>query len=235
MLSLFLLSDSHSGTWVAGQVIGRSTRTEPRKENMSIDSLQNTRNVYLTEHKIRQAQKYARKYLPSKAPSPVLKKEYKVILPETMDHFEEWILSPTMTEPLKMREKNIAAGHVVGLKEPKYSTYSRYEDDCRAKKIVALPREVYTNILGGKEFMNLKQDDCMCSKCMKYGWRGIVEKRQGFFKMLREMGKDNGCFDVDTEPVTRLSKRLEAAWNHMRTTYVHTHTHTHSHTHTHTI
>ena len=37
--------------------------------------------------------------------------------------------------------------------------------------------------------------------------------------MLREIGKSSRCFTVDTDPVNRLSERLEAAWNHMRTTY----------------
>ena len=95
-----------------------------------------------------------------------MKREYKVILPATMDHFEQWMLSPALTEPVKMREKNIAAGHVLGLKQPKYSTFSLYQADCEEKKIVPLPREIYTQILGMREFVNLKVDDCMCKKCM---------------------------------------------------------------------
>ena len=217
------------GKWVNGEVIGKTTRMHPRTEEKAVCELLNTENVYLTEYKIKQAQKYARKYRPNKTPPPVLRKEYKVILPSTMDHFEKWILSPSMTEPLKMREKHIAAGHVVGLKQPRYSTFPRYETDCKEKGVVPLPREIYTTILGMKEFINLKQDDCMCPKCMTYGWRGIIGKRQDFFTMLRKLGKGCGLFDVDTDPVTRLSERLEAAWNHMRTTYVHTHTRTHTH------
>ena len=127
-----------------------------------------------------------------------MKREYKVILPATMDHFEQWMLSPALTEPVKMREKNIAAGHVLGLKQPKYSTFSLYQADCEEKKIVPLPREIYTQILGMREFVNLKVDDCMCKKCMSYGWRGIIEKKQDFFAMLREIGKSSKCFTVDT-------------------------------------
>ena len=37
-----------------------------------------------------------------------MKKQYAVILPATMKHFEGWILDPARTEPLKMREKNIS-------------------------------------------------------------------------------------------------------------------------------
>ena len=213
-------------------MVGRITIPKSRKEFIAVDELLDVRNVYLTEHKIRQAQKYARKYRPDKAPPPIMKKEYKVILPSTMDHFEKWMLSPSITEPLKMREKDIAAGHVVGLKEPRYSTYSRYEDDCVEKGIVPLPREVYTEILGMKEFVNLKQDDCMCAKCMAYGWRGIIEKKKDFFTMLRKQGRSSKLFTAKTDPTNLLSSRLEAAWNHMRTTYVYTHIRTHIYTHT---
>ena len=212
-------SDTHPGTWVEGQVINKTTRSKSRDAWKSIEKLVDVRNVYLTEHKIRQAQKYARRYRPGQAPAPLLRKEYKVILPSTMDHFEKWILDPAMTEPLKMRENNIAAGHVAGLLQPRYSTYPLYEADCKEKGIEKLPREIYVDILGMKQFVNLKKDDCMCAKCMKHGWRGIVEKRKELFTMMRKLGRSSGCFTVDTDPVKRLSERLNSAWNHMRTTY----------------
>ena len=208
-----------TSSWIVGEVIGKTHIRKPRKEFVAVDKLLNVKNVYLTVHKIREAQKYARKYRPSEVPPPVLSKEYKVILPATMDHFEKWMLSPSLTEPLKMREKNIAAGHVLGLKQPRYSTYSRYEDDCGAKGIVPLPREVYTDILGMREFVNLKQDDCMCAKCMAYGWRGIIGKQKEFFTLLRQLGKSSKVFTAETDPVNLLSTRLQRAWNHLRTTY----------------
>ena len=43
------------------------------------------------------------------SPPPVLETQYAVILPSTMDHFDEWILSPARTEPVKMREKTVSA------------------------------------------------------------------------------------------------------------------------------
>ena len=186
---------------------------------MPVDKLLDVENVYLTQYKIRQAQKYARKYRPNKTPPPVLRKEYKVILPSTMDHFEKWIFSPGLTEQVKMREKHIAAGHVLARKQPRYSSFPRYKADCEEKGLVPLPREIYMQLLGMKGFIDLKQDDCMCPKCMAYGWRGIEQKKKDFFNTLRKLGKSSGCFTVDTDPVKLLSERLEAAWNHMRTTY----------------
>ena len=59
----------------------------------------------------------------------------------------------------------------------------------------------------------------MCAKCMAYGWRGIIQKEKEFFTMLREIGKSSKCFTTDTDPVSRLSERLEKAWVHMRTKY----------------
>ena len=40
---------------------------------------------------------------------------------------------------------------VLGLKQPKYSTFSRYQDDCAEKKLVPLPREIYTQMCFGNE------------------------------------------------------------------------------------
>ena len=198
---------------------GKSTKLKVISVSIPIEKLSNVENTYVTDHLVRKAQLYAQNYRPGETPSPCLAKQYRVIRPATMEHFEKWILSPARTEPLKMRETHIAARHVLGLKEPRYTTYPRYKTDCKKKNVVPLPREVYTDMLGMREFMKLKQDDCMCAKCLKYGWRGIVEEKKGFFKTLQTLGKRLGIFKKNTDPTHHLSKRLDAAWNHMRTTY----------------
>ena len=80
-------------------------------------------------------------------------------------------------------------------------------------------RETYTDLLGMREFINLKQDDCMCAKCLSYGWHGIVEEKKDLFKVLQTLGKKMNIFNKMTDPTHRLSERLDRAWNHMRTTY----------------
>ena len=218
-LPLLLLLLIPTGKWVDVEVKRKTTRLKVVEVDKPVEELLDVRNSYVTDHLIAKAQQYVKKYRPGETPAPVLTKQYKVILPETMAHFEEWILSSAMTEPLKMREKNVAARHVVGLKEPRYTTFPRYQKDCRTKNVIPLPRQAYSDLLGMREFLLLKQDDCMCAKCLEYGWRGIVQEKKEFFTTLRTLGQAIKLFNTKTDPVPRLSERLETAWNHMRTTY----------------
>ena len=207
------------GKWIRAEVKHKTTRLKVVTVNHPVNELTNVENAYATDYLITKAQQYAKKYRPCETPPATLKKQYAVILPATMKHFEDWILDPARTEPLKMREKNIAARHIVGLKEPRYTTYPRYKKDCKDKGIKPLPRETYTDLLGMQEFMDLKQDDCMCAKCLAYGWRGIHDGKKQFFKEVQTLGKKMKLFDKKTDPTRRLTKRLDRAWNHLRTTY----------------
>ena len=208
-------------SWIDGEILGKTTRRFTKEKYINISNLQDVRNAYVSDHAVKMALSHCKRYRPDESLPPVLERQYAVILPATLDHFEKWILSPARTEPMKMREKTVAAGHILGLKTPKYSSWKRYEIDCHSQvpPVVPLPRDEYTRILGTREFVKLKQDDCVCAKCLSLYWTGLVEQAPAFFKLMGKLGCVASVWTKETDPSTRLAKRMETASTHLRTTY----------------
>ena len=143
--------------------------TVPRSRCIHHDS------VRVTKRMIERARRDNRLWGAGLRPSPPTLRERHVITPETYDHLRNWIFSTDFLEPLKASEQSTQRGHCFAVKESAETTYPLYVDSANAAGVNNVSLRVYRRVLTHKVFTKLRKDHCMCTTCLRSGWRGILE------------------------------------------------------------
>lgn len=124
-------------------------------------------------------------------PPPAICTERHVISAETFEHLQKWIFSTELLETLKATEQSTQRGHcfatkealsttwprcVLSVREPKPHTqpfsHTRYTKDAESKGVEPVAERVYRRSLTQKCFTKYRKDHCMCTTCLRAGWRG---------------------------------------------------------------
>ena len=153
--------------------------------------------------------------------APVSFTERHIVSPDTYRHLRDWIFSTNFLEPLKATEQATQRGHCFAVREAVESTFPRYKLSAQAAHVEGVSERVYKRVLGQKIFTKYRKDHCMCTKCLRCGWRGIWENGTKLIKKI------DACpnWEVETNddgkqtrhvPGTHLTPRLKRLWDFIR-------------------
>ena len=139
-------------------------------------------------------------------PPPSRLTERHVITKETFNHLRDWIFSTDLLEPLKASEQSTQRGHCFAVKEAATSTFVRYQQHADDKGVDPVGERVYRRVLSQRVFTKYRKDHCMCTCCLRSGWRGILDNGN---KVINAM-------DTSLHAGLGLSARLKRLWNFIR-------------------
>ena len=140
-------------------------------------------------------------------PPPSRLTERHVVTKETFNHLRDWIFSTDLLEPLKASEQSTQRGHCFAVKEAATTTYPRYQQSADDKGVDAVTERVYRRVLSQRVFTKYRKDHCMCTTCLRSGWRGIFDNGN---KVINAMDRLDTSFGIG------LSARLKRLWNFIR-------------------
>lgn len=132
-------------------------------------------SVRVTRQMLKRARRDNRLWGAGLRPAPPTLREKHVITAATYEHLRDFIFDTDFLEPLKASEQSVQRGHCYATKEAVESTYKRYVDSTDAKEVDAVSLRVYRRVLGQKIFQKARKDHCMCTTCLRSGWRGVFE------------------------------------------------------------
>ena len=152
---------------------------------------------------------------------PVVMTEKHVISPATYNHLRDWIFNTDFLELLKATEQSTQRGHCFAVREAVSTTYARYRKSATKAAVEAVSENVYRRVLGQKLFTKLRKDHCMCSTCLRAGWRGIWDNGRKLIKLIDECSIWEAHIDSDGTqnrhvPGTHLTPRLKRLWDFLR-------------------
>ena len=136
-------------------------------------------------------------------PPPSRLTERHVITKETFNHLRDWIFSTDLLELLKASEQSTQRGHCFAVKEAASTTFPRYQQSADNKGVDAVTERVYRRVLSQRVFTKYRKDHCMCTTCLRSGWRGIFDNGN---KVIKAMGLAG----------SGLSARLKRLWEFIR-------------------
>ena len=140
-------------------------------------------------------------------PPPSRLTERHIVTNETFNHLRDWIFSTDLLEPLKASEQSTQRGHCFAVKEAATTTYPRYQQSADDKGVDAVTERVYRRVLSQRVFTKYRKDHCMCTTCLRSGWRGILDNGN---KVINAMDRLDTSFGIG------LSARLKRLWNFIR-------------------
>ena len=160
-------------------------------------------------------------------------RERHVISPATFEHLQEWIFSTDLLEPVKASEQSTQRGHCFATKEavtstfPRYTnpnpnpnlnpnpipdsplhalTHHRYQSHADKQGVDPVSERVYRRVLTQRVFTKYKKDHCMCTTCLRNGWRGTLENGK----------KAIGELPLSNDSKKQLTIRLKRLWDFIR-------------------
>lgn len=147
--------------------------------------------------------------------------EKHIISPETFKHLRDWIFNTDFLELLKATEQSTQRGHCFAVREAATETLKRYKTSAVNAGVEPISEDVYRKVLRQKIFTKLRKDHCMCTTCLRSGWRGIWDNGRKLIKKLDECSS----WEVHTNsdgtqhrhvPSTHLMRRLKRLWDFLR-------------------
>ena len=179
-------------------------------------------SVRVTKKMIERARRDNRLWGAGLRPPSARLQERHVISPETFEHLQEWIFSTDLLETIKAGEQSTQRGQCFAVKEALSSTYPRYLQHADKKEVDPVTERVYRRVLSQRVFTKYRKDHCMCTTCLRSGWRGILESAN---KLLSQLDVLN-IWPVETTPegdkVKRspgnlgMCTRLKRLWDFIR-------------------
>ena len=178
-------------------------------------------SVRLSAKMLTRARRDNRLWSSGRHQSPAVLTERHVVSPATYKHLLNWIYSPAFLEPLKATEQATQRNHCFAVREAIEATFGRYKEDARKENCEGVSMRVYKRVLGNKIFTQMRKDHCMCSTCLRSGWRGVWDNGRKLIKML------DSCphWPIITEedgtqtrhlPGKHLTPRLKRLWEFLR-------------------
>ena len=147
--------------------------------------------------------------------------ERHVVSAKSYDHLRDWVFNTDFLEPLKATEQATQRGHCFAVREAAAATFERYQKDAALKKVDPVGERVYRRVIGQKVFTKYRKDHCMCSTCLRSGWRGIWDKGRKLIKLID--AHPNWVFTTGADgekvrhvPGGHLTTRLKRIWDFLR-------------------
>ena len=99
---------------------------------------------------------------------------------------------------------------------------TRYQANADKQGVDAVTERVYRRVLNQRVFTKYRKDHCMCTTCLRSGWRGIMESGKKVLAQLDALD----IWPVETTPEgdrvkrspgkTMLAARLKRLWDFIR-------------------
>ena len=207
--------------WTKARVVRviRGDNDRDMTYTVPLDRVLHEQSVKLTEKKIKWARKQNKMWGSGLHDPSFSVRERKIVTPAQYQHLKDYIFSPSFLEATKATEHATKRGHCFAMRERIATTMPRYRADAKGKGITPVGERVYRWILSSKEFTNYRKDHCMCTTCLRSGWRGIWDKGRALLKRMNAKscwpvtkGKDS----QDEVHGPQLDARLKRLWDFIR-------------------
>ena len=162
--------------YIKGQVlrIVRAGSWQRVLYTVSIARCLHEQSVRVTRKMLQRARRDNETWCQGMRPPPASLTERHVISADTFDHLLEWIFSTNLLETLKATEQSTQRDHCFVVKEALATTFPRYQKNADEKGVEPVSQRVYRRTLTQKVFTKYRKDHCMCTTCLRAGWRGIT-------------------------------------------------------------
>ena len=141
-------------------------------------------SVRVTKKMVDRARRENRTWGQGLPPPASVLTERHVVTNETYEHLRDWIFSTDLLEPVKASEQSTQRGHCFAVKEAVEATFPRYQRNAEKKGVDPVAQRVYRRVLSQRVFTKYRKDHCMCTTCLRNGWRGIMDKGKKVISML---------------------------------------------------
>ena len=153
--------------------------------------------------------------------NPATLTERHCISAATYEHLRGWIFNKKFLETLKASEQSTQRGHCFAVKEAIRRTFKSYKESAAKKGVNHVGERVYRRVLGHKIFTKQRKDHCMCTTCLRSGWRGIWDGGQKTINMIDrcaqwEVTTDKNGKQIRHSPGKHLHARLKRLWDFLR-------------------